>query len=100
MKRNVYFLIFLSIWAQIDDILLTPASAYQSAPFPGDDDEYLPLKRQDHQQEFAPGRQPQSESVRFQTADLSFVEKNAPSDWNLTTPFAPASLYVFMSLQI
>ena len=32
MKRLAYLLIFLTFWAQFDDLLLTPASAFQSAP--------------------------------------------------------------------
>jgi hypothetical protein len=101
MKQVAYFLISLTIWSQFDDVLLTPASALQSAPLPSDDDdEYLPAKRQEQPEQFAPRRQPQSVSVKPRAADFFSVGRGVPCEWNLTTPYAPPPLYAFMSLQI
>jgi hypothetical protein len=98
MKRLAYLLIFLTFWAQFDDLLLTPASAFQSAP--SDDDEYVSSGGQEQQEWFGPRRQPPSVSVKPQAADFPLVRREVPSEWKLTTPFAPPPLYVFMSLQI
>jgi hypothetical protein len=100
MKRHAYFLILLTFWAQFDDVLLTPASACQSAPFPSDDDEYVSSEGPEHQRRPGPRRMPQSVSVKPANANFSFVPRGVPSGWNLTTPFGPPPLYVFMSLQI
>jgi hypothetical protein len=101
MKQVAYLLISLTFWSQFDDALLTPASALQSAPLPSDDDdEFLPPQRQEREEPFAARRQPQPVSVKPYAADFSTVERGVPSEWNLTTPFAPPPLYAFMSLQI
>jgi hypothetical protein len=100
MKRKAYLLVFLTIWAQFDDALLTPASTFQSAPLPADDDDdFLPVKRPAHQDQFA-RRQPLSVGVKPLAANFTFVQRRVPSESKLTAPFTPAPLALFMSLQI
>jgi hypothetical protein len=103
MKRNAYLLVFLTFWVQFDDsLLLALPSAGQSASLPSNDEEeeYLPATGQERQEQSSLRRQPKSVSVKAQAADSTLVGNRLPSEWNLAAPFAPASLYVFMSLQI
>jgi hypothetical protein len=103
MKRNAYLLVFLTCWVQFDDsLLLALPWAGQSAPLPSndDEDEYLPATGQEREEQSILRRQPQSVRVKAQAADSTLVGNGLPSEWNLASPFAPASLYVFMSLQI
>ena len=99
MKRLLYFLILLLMSTQADAAWVG-APIVPFAPLTDDNDEDLPAQwRPLREQSFSPpkglfdGRKPQ-------TANISSVRRGVPTEWNLTTPFAPPSLYVFMSLQI
>jgi hypothetical protein len=100
MKRNACILVFLTIWVQFDNALLTLASAFQTPPVQNTDDEYVVSKGQQQQTWFGARRQPQAVNLRPLAADLFFVGKNVSSECNLTTLYSPPPLYVFMSLQI
>ena len=98
MKRLSYPLIFLLMSAQVDD---TWASVVlPSAPLAADNDEYLPAQRPPR------GEQPSSRAklvfdvVRPWMVPFPLVPGSGPAECNLTTPFTPPPLYVFMSLQI
>jgi hypothetical protein len=99
MKRLGYLLILLMITAQVEDAwavgLVSP-----SAPL-ADDDEYLPSQRRRQEEEESSARRTQDVvGLESQTAAFPLVRKGVPPKWNLTAPFTPPPLYVFMSLQI
>jgi hypothetical protein len=101
MKRHAYFLVILTFWAQLDDVLLPLASASQSTSLASDDeDECLPSKRKDEEELFSVRRQPHAANLITPAGDVVFIPRDVPSDCNVTTLFTPPPLYVFMSLQI
>ena len=98
MKRLAHFLILLLLLAQVDDAwAVAPVSP--SAPITDDDDEYLPAQWR-LRDEQSSGQEPAFVGVKPQTADFPLVRRGVPLQWNLSTPFAPPPLYLFMSLQI
>jgi hypothetical protein len=100
MNWHIYFLVVLLIWAQVDDFWV-PAPVSPSAPLAvDDDDEYLPSQRRLQEEECSSPKKPVFVGLRAHTADLALVRRGVPPVWNLTTPFAPPPLHVFMSLQI
>jgi hypothetical protein len=99
MNRQAYFLALLLIWAQVDDAwAAAPASPSESLA--DDDDEYLPARRRPQEEEGSLQQKPVFVGLKPQNADLPPVQRDVPSEWNLTTSFAPPPLYFFMSLQI
>jgi hypothetical protein len=100
MNRLVYLLILLLMSAQVDDWwAVTPDSP--SAPLAADDnDEYLPSQLRTQGDQSSSLQKPVFDGLKPQTADFSLVRRGVPSGWNLSSPFAPPPLYVFMSLQI
>jgi hypothetical protein len=98
MKRFAYFLVLLLISAQVDDCWAA-APVLPSAPL-ADDDEYLSSRQRPQEEESSPYQKPVFAGLKAQTADLPLVRRGVPSERNLTTPFTPPPLYVFMSLQI
>jgi hypothetical protein len=99
MKRLAYLLVLLLISAQAEDAWAV-ASVLPSAPLSEENDEYLPAQRQLQGAASASRQAPAFNGLTPRTADFSPVRSGVPSEWNLTTPFGPPSLYVFMSLQI
>jgi hypothetical protein len=99
MKWIAYFLILLVISAQVDDYWAV-AAVLPSAPLADDNDEYLPAQRQLRGEQSSSRQTPVFDAVKPRTADFPVVPRSVPSEWNLTPPFAPPPLYVFMSLQI
>ena len=99
MKRLAYLLILLLISAQVDDTWAV-APVVLSAPLADEDDEYLPSQRVTRGEESYSRQKPVLDAVNPRNADFPFAPGSVPSKWILTTPFAPLSLYVFMSLQI
>jgi hypothetical protein len=99
MNWHAYFLVLLLIWAQVDDYWAA-APVLPSAPLADEDDEYLPSQWRPQEEECAPQQEPGFVGLKPQTADLPLVRRGVPSEWNLTTPFTPPPLYVFMSMQI
>jgi hypothetical protein len=99
VNRQAYLLALLLISAQVDDAW-TGASVLPSAPLADDNDEYLPAQRQPLQTRLSPGQWPRFAFPTTQAADCSVVRRCVPFAWDLTTPFTPRPLYVFMSLQI
>jgi hypothetical protein len=100
MRRLAYFLILLLLSAQVDDAFAV-APVLPSAPVAGDDDgEYLPSKPRRLEQESLPDKEPAFDGLKAETADFPLVRRGVPSERNLTTPFTPAPLYVFMSLRL
>jgi len=99
MKRLVFLLILLLISTQVDAAWAV-APDLPSAPLADDNDEYPPLKRRPQGEQSSSRQKPVFDGLKPQTADFSLVRRGVPSEWNLTTPFTPPPLYVFMSLQI
>jgi hypothetical protein len=101
MKRFAYLLILLLLSAQVDDAWAVPP-VLPSAPLVDDNDEYLPAQRRPWEEKSASGQgQMFATRLKSLTADFPPVQRGVvPFEWNLTTPFTPPLLYVFMSLQI
>jgi hypothetical protein len=100
MKRNTYFLILFTLFAQFDDALLSFAATSLSAPLTSDDDdECLPLLRLAGQEQCS-RRLPRSISVKLLAGSFSPFGRSLLAEPILTTPFAPPPLYLFSSLQI
>jgi hypothetical protein len=99
MKRLSYLLVLLliSAWAE-DAWAVTPV--LPSALLSDENDEYLPAQHQLQGAASASRQTPAFHGLKPQTADFFPVRSGAPSEWKLTTPLAPRSLYDFMSLQI
>jgi hypothetical protein len=85
--------------AQVDDAWAA-APVLPSAPLSGDDDEYLPAQRRPQEQLASSHQEPVFKAVTPHTAGFSFGSGGVLPERNLTPPFAPPPLYVFMSLQI
>jgi hypothetical protein len=100
MKQVAYFLLLLTSWAQVDDLLLPLVSVSQSASLPSDDDEFLLCERQELQARLTPREEPQSFGVKPNSADIASLRRSVPSEWKPAARFACPSSYVFMSLQI
>jgi hypothetical protein len=97
MKRLTYFLVFLLISAQVDDAWAV-APDLPSAPVADDNDEYLPAQRQLRDEQSS---DQETTFVGIEPRSADFLPgRRARFEWNLTTPFTPRPLYVFMSLQI
>jgi hypothetical protein len=99
MKRLTYLLVLLVISAQVDDTWAV-APDVLSAPFADEDDEYLPSEPLTLGEESSSCQKPVFDAVKPLTADFRCVPGSVPSERNLTTPFAPLPLYLFMSMQI
>jgi len=103
MKRFPYLLILILLSAPVDEVWAV-APVLPFAPLAednaDDNDEYLPTQRPPQGEQSASRDKPVCDGLKPQHADFSFVPRGLPSEWNLTTPFAPPSCYVFMSLQI
>jgi hypothetical protein len=99
MKRLAYLLVLLLISAQAEDAWAV-APVLPSAPLTDDNDEYLPAQRQLQGAASSSRQAPAFNGLKPRTADFSSARSGVPSEWNLTTPFGPPPLYVFMSLQI
>ena len=99
MKRLAYLLILLVISAQVDDAWAVDP-VLPSASLAEDNDEYLPARRRPGE-ELSFSRQEQAlDRLPPQTANFSALRRSLPTEWDLTAPFAPSPLYVFMSLQM
>jgi hypothetical protein len=98
MNRLAHLLILLLVWALVDDYWAA-APVWPSGP-QADDNEYLPSPQRPQEEICSPHQKPVFAGLKPRTADVPLVRRGVPSEWNLTTPFAPSPLYVFMSLQI
>jgi hypothetical protein len=98
MKRVACILICVTLWAQFDDVLLPVTPVLQATSLPGDEDEYLPAKRQAREQCPASRRLQLFSGVKPRAA-VPHLRKDVSSPSKLTAHSSP-SLYVFMSLQI
>src|SRR5262245_58582922 len=98
MKHAAYCLIFLLLWAQVDDAWV-PAPTAPSSPI-ADDDEYLPAQRQSEVAR-SPSRRRALVAVRnLVNGDFSSpVFRKTPFASPSAVPFHRSSLYVFMSLR-
>src|SRR5215831_18556535 len=99
MKRFAYLLVLLLISAEAGDAWAV-APVLSSAPLSDENDEYLPAQRQVQGAATSSCQPPAFNGLKSRTADFSPGQSGVPSRWNLTTPFGPPPLYVFMSLQI
>jgi hypothetical protein len=94
-----YFLILLLVSAQVDDYW-APALGLPSAPLADDDDEYTSSEQRQQEKECSSSQKLVFVGLKPQTADLPPPRRGVSSEWDLTTPFTPPPLYIFMSLQI
>jgi hypothetical protein len=102
MQKAAYLLIFLVVWGQFDDVLLVPFLCAQSTPLAGDDDEYVPVQREQGRA-WAPGRQKSVlECLKPKTADLCSIptRRDFPPGSKSAGPIDPSPLYLLMSLQL
>jgi hypothetical protein len=99
MRLLAFTLILLLVSAKADNAWAV-APVGPSAPLTGDDDEYLPSQRRPEKGPSSSHRKPVSLGPRFEAAERPSVRRGVPPGRDLTTPFAPRRLYVFMSLQI
>jgi hypothetical protein len=97
MKRLAYLLILLLLSTQVDD-LWAAALNVPSASLA--DDDYLPPRPRPQGGRTSAHQPPVFVGLKLQTVDLPLLRRGVRPAWNLTTPFAPPALYVFMSLQI
>ena len=100
MKRIAWLLVFLTCWAQFDDVLLPCALDAQSAPLLDDDDEYIPFNSHDQETRSFGRQRPAGVHLKPRLGVFALVSSGVPSEPTLTTPLAPPPLYVFMSLQL
>jgi hypothetical protein len=100
MKRFAYLLILLLVSAQAGDALaLTAAPISPSSSLADDNDEYLPAQRRPREEESISDHGPTFVTLNPPTANLPPAQRGVSFGWDLTAPFTPPSLYVFMSLQ-
>ena len=99
MKWCAYFLILVTLWDQVDDVLAI-AFVLPSVPVADEDDDYLPAQRRSHEEESVVHKGPAFVRLKPRTADVPPVRSSVPFGWSLTTPFTSSPLYAFMSLQI
>ena len=99
MKQLAHLLVLLLISAQAGDAWAV-APVLPSAPLSDENDEYLPAQRQLQGAASVSRQTPAFNHRKTRVADFAPVRSGVPSEWNLTTPLAPPSLYVLMSLQI
>jgi hypothetical protein len=101
MKWNACLLIVLTFWAQLDDALIisgcdSPTDSLAS----NDDDECLSSEHKEQQNQFRAQREPYVFALKPLNRDFPALRSGVSLERNLTAPFTPPSLYVFMSMQI
>ena len=109
-KGMLFFLVFLTFWAQVDGALLPADFVSPSAsPLSNDSDDSNNDSIDSDEYEFLPSQRPPQRAGlakqvianrKLQTADFPIVRRGVPSDFDRITPFTPPLLYLFMSLQI
>jgi hypothetical protein len=99
MTRLTYLLILLLLSAQVDDAW-TVDPALPSASLADDNDEYLPAPRRPRDELSASAQGPMFVGLKPPPTNACSVPAGVRSEWNVTAPFTPPPLYVFMSLQI
>jgi hypothetical protein len=99
MKQLAYILMLLLLSAQVEDAWVA-ALELPSDSLADDSDEYLPAQRQPRHEQSGFKVQADKYQTLIQAIDFSVIRMGVPPEWNLTKPFTPPPLYVFMSLQI
>ncbi len=109
-RGSLYFLVFLTLWAQVDGALLPAAFVSQSAsPLSNDSDDSNDDSIDSDEYEFLPSQSVLQKTGSSKLINFSRQPKNAdgplgrrgvPLDFHRITPFTPPLLYLFMSLQI
>ena len=100
MKRFAYLLILLLVSAQANDALaLTAAPTAPSSSLTDDNDEYLPARRRPREEESTWDQGPTFVTLNPPAVNFPPAQRGISFGWDLTAPFTPPSLYVFMSLQ-
>jgi hypothetical protein len=98
MKRLAYLLMPLLLSAQVDD--LWAAALHVPPASLADDDNYLPPRPRPQGERTSAHQPPVFVGLKPQTPDFPLLRRGVRPAWNLTTPFTPPPLSVFMSLQI
>jgi hypothetical protein len=99
MKALVYLLTVLLLSAQVDDCWVAPSVASPD-PLINGDDEYLPPQRRPEDDNSILKQELVYVGLTPPAGDVSFDGKCLAPEWDLAAPFAPAPLYVFMTLLI
>jgi hypothetical protein len=100
MRWPALILILLLVSAKVDNAWAV-APAVPTAPLTDDgDDEYLPSQRRPEEGPSSPRQKPVSFGPKSEATGRPSARRGGPPGRDLTTPFAPRPLYVFMSLQI
>jgi hypothetical protein len=98
MKKFACLLILLTVWGRVDDYLAV-APVLPSAPLADDDDEFL-LAQCRSRADQSSDQEPVFAGPKRRTAHSSSLRSGLPAERDLTKPFTPPPLYLFMSLQI
>ena len=102
MPKAVYLLVFLTFWAQFDDVLLTPSSLAGSASVAANDDEYLSVERDQARERTASLHKSALDALMPKIAGCdSFAAKSdALPGSRIDGLTRPSPLYALMSLQL
>jgi hypothetical protein len=98
-----YFLVFLTFWAQLDDVLLTTLPLLQSACLvSADDDEYFSVQREQGAEKGLSRQKSVFEGLKPRSVDVFCVSTKPCALPELPSggSVALSPLYVFMSLQL
>src|SRR5262249_21911312 len=95
-------LIFLTFWAQFDDVLLPCSILLPSSPFASEDDQYLSVKREQGSEHAAKGKKAVSDGLKPKTTGFftRATTSGTRPEWQSARALRPPPLYVFMSLQL
>jgi hypothetical protein len=99
MKPLAYLLLLLLLSAQADDAWVVALGLPSDSPA-AENDEYLPAEPRAKVELSSSHREPLFVGLKRRAAVISTARRRAPSQRNLTPPFAPPPLYALMSLQI
>jgi hypothetical protein len=102
VQKAAYLLIFLTLWAQFDGVLLTVFPILPSASLASDDDEYSVVKREQRAERESNLQKALPEGLRPNTAGCFAMspEKGAPPESKFSGSVGQSLLFVFMSLQL
>jgi hypothetical protein len=99
MKRFAYFLILLLLSAQLDDYWAVAPVLPSATLAAADDDEYLPSQRRS-QEDSGVSKKAEFVGLQPRHPDFPLLRSELPFEWNLSGPFTPPPLDLFMSLQL
>jgi hypothetical protein len=99
-QKLAYLLIFLAIWSQLDDALLTAFPSVPPVALADDDDDYLSVKRERARERASSQQKSVLVRVIPKNPSSSISTRRGSPPGSKPRPFGPFPLYVFMSLQL